>query len=170
LPERVSWALELVGLTGFSDRSPFTLSGGQKQRLAIAAALSMRPKMLVLDEPAYALDPVGRIELYTMLNDLKEKHGMTVLLMERDPEDLVEFSDRFVLMNRGKIVGSGTPEEMLRDVDRLAKNGVPAPQLSELAHILNARTKSQQFSFITMDEAVSQLTQWSSSKTRGGSR
>jgi energy-coupling factor transport system ATP-binding protein len=168
LAERVEWALGLVGLSGLIDRSPFTLSGGQKQRLAIAAALSMKPRMLVLDEPAYALDPVGRIELYSMLNDLRQKHGMTVVLMERDPEDLVEFSDRFVLMSQGKVVESGTPAEVLGDVERLSALGIPSPQLSELAHLMNERLRSRQFSFLTLDDAVDQLTHWSSNKRKGG--
>src|SRR4030066_1369732 len=86
LRERGGWGLELVGMKGFNDRSPFSLSGGQKQRVAIAAALSMRPEMLVLDEPAYALDPVGRLGLYSVLSELKERHGRTVLLAERDGE------------------------------------------------------------------------------------
>src|SRR4030066_1092784 len=82
---RVGGGLELVGMKGDNDRSPFSLSGGQKQRVAIAAAPSMRPQMLVLDEPAYALDPVGRVELYKVLMELKQKHGMTVLLAGRGP-------------------------------------------------------------------------------------
>lgn len=168
LSERVGWALGLVGLSGLEERSPFTLSGGQKQRLAIAAALSMKPKMLVLDEPAYALDPVGRVELYAMLDELKRKHGMTVLLMERDPEDLVEFSDRFVLMSQGRVVGGGPPADALRDVDRLRALGVPAPQLSELAYIMNARSESKRFTFLTMDEAVAQLSQWLGRLPGGG--
>jgi energy-coupling factor transport system ATP-binding protein len=170
IADRVEWALGLVGLSGMNDRSPFTLSGGQKQRLAIAAALSMKPRMLVLDEPAYALDPVGRIELYSMLNDLKREHGMTVLLMERDPEDLIEFSDRFVLMSHGKVVAAASPSDLARDVDRLRSLGIPPPQLSELAAILNARVKGHEFSFLTMNEAVEELTPWFNAWSKGGKR
>lgn len=157
IAERVGWALDLVGLKGLNDRSPFTLSGGQKQRLAIAAALSMRPRMLVLDEPAYALDPVGRVELYAMLDRLRSEHGMTVVVMERDAEDLVEFSDRVVLLSQGSVVGSGTPAETLSDVGKLGDLGISPPQLAEVAALLNARTRGRPFSFLTLDQAEAEI-------------
>ena len=93
IADRVEWALDIVGLEGYNERSPASLSGGQKQRLAIAAALSMRPQMLVLDEPTYALDPVGRGELYSLLSELKKKHNMTLLVVERDAEEAAAFAD-----------------------------------------------------------------------------
>jgi energy-coupling factor transporter ATP-binding protein EcfA2 len=129
------------------------LSGGQKQRVAIAAALSMRPQVLVLDEPAYALDPVGRIGLYTVLRELKERYGLTVILAERDAEEAVSFSDRLVLMKDGKLLESGPPRQVLRDPGKLARIGVTPPQLSEIASLLNARMKTSKFSFLTVDEA-----------------
>lgn len=167
---RVEAALDLVGLKGLNDRSPFTLSGGQKQRLAIAAALSMKPSMLVLDEPAYALDPVGRIELYSMLSDLKAKHGMTVVIMERDAEDLVEFTDRFVLMTAGRVVGTGPPSEMLRDPASLRAAGVSPPQMAEVASLLNSRRKGAPFSFLTVEQAVAEIMANASRHSKRGAR
>ena len=153
IAERVEWALELVGMKGYNDRSPFSLSGGQKQRVAIAAALSMRPEMLVLDEPAYALDPVGRMELYSVLRELKEKHGMTVLLAERDAEEAAAFSDALALMKGGRILESGPPRLMLKDPSKLRDIGVTPPQMAEVASLLNTRKKTSKFSFLTVDEA-----------------
>jgi energy-coupling factor transport system ATP-binding protein len=151
--ERVEWALELVGMKGYNDRSPFSLSGGEKQRVAIAAALSMRPEMLVLDEPAYALDPVGRTELYRVLRDLKERQGMTVLLAERDAEEASLFSDRVVLTKAGKIVDAGPPREMLRDPERLRSIGIVPTQLSEVASLLNGRLGRSDLDFQTIEDA-----------------
>ena len=151
--ERVEWALDLVGMKGYNDRSPFSLSGGQKQRVAIAAALSMRPDMLVLDEPAYALDPVGRLELYSVLKELKHKYGMTVVLAERDAEEAAAFSDRLVLMDDGKIIEAGPPRLILRDPARLRAIGVLPPQVSEIASILNNRLGAARFSFLSTQEA-----------------
>ncbi len=151
--DRVEWALEIVGMKGFNDRSPFSLSGGEKQRAAIAAALSMRPEMLVLDEPAYALDPVGRLELYSVLRELKQRHGMTVVLAERDPEEAVAFSDRLVLMKCGRVASAGSPRSVLRDPRSLSSIGVTPPQLSELADMLNSRLPGKDFSFLSVDEA-----------------
>lgn len=151
--ERVEWALELVGMKGYNDRSPFSLSGGQKQRVAIAAALSMRPDMLVLDEPAYALDPVGRIELYSVLRELKDKYAMTVVLAERDAEEAAAFSDTLVLMKGGRILESGPPRLMLKEPDKLRRIGVTPPQMAEVASLLNTRKMTSKFSFLTVDEA-----------------
>jgi energy-coupling factor transport system ATP-binding protein len=151
--DRVEWALELVGMTGFNDRSPFSLSGGEKQRVVIAAALSMRPEMLVLDEPAYALDPIGRTGLYGVLRDLKEKHGMTVVLAERDAEGAVPFSDRVVLMKGGRTVQAGPPREVMHNPDMLRSIGVLPPQVSEIAALMNSRLKTARFSFLTVEEA-----------------
>lgn len=151
--ERVEWALELVGMKGYNDRSPFSLSGGEKQRVAIAAALSMRPEMLVLDEPAYALDPVGRTELYRVLRDLKERQGMTVLLAERDAEEAALFSDRIVLTKGGRIVDTGPPREMLRNPERLRSIGIVPTQLSEVASLLNSRLERSDLDFQTVEDA-----------------
>lgn len=158
IARRVEWALELVGLKGMNDRSPSTLSGGEKQRLAIAAALSMKPSMLVLDEPAYALDPVGRMELYAILSGLKARHGMTVIVMERDAEDLAGFSDRFVLMEGGRITASGPPTAVLKDPELLRAAGVSPPQMAEVAAMVNTRRKGPPLSFLTVEEAVAQIT------------
>jgi energy-coupling factor transport system ATP-binding protein len=170
IKERVEWALELVGMRGYNSRSPFSLSGGQKQRVAIAAALSMRPEMLVLDEPAYALDPVGRTGLYSVLRDLKEKHGMTVILAERDAEEAAAFSDRIVLMKDGKMLGSGPARPMLSDPDRLRNIGVRPPQVTEVASLLNARMRTSKFSFLTVEEAERGILESILTSRKGGKR
>jgi len=157
IAERVEWALDQVGLKGFGDRPPGSLSGGQKQRAAIAAALSMRPRLLVLDEPAYALDPVGRLELYALLRRLKENHGVTVVVAERDAEDVAAVCDRMILLRRGKVVMDAPPRTMLRDPDLLESSGVPPPQLSELSARLRERVPGSDFNFLTPEEAEREL-------------
>jgi energy-coupling factor transporter ATP-binding protein EcfA2 len=164
---RVSWALELVGMTDCRERSPSTLSGGQKQRVSIAAALSMKPHMIVLDEPAYALDPVGRIELYQVLDDLKENQGMTIILMERDAEDLGAFSDRIVLMKGGRVIRYGSPGEILLDARELDEIGVSPPQLAQVASSLNRRMGEKTFSFLTVEEAEEAITKNLLGRKRG---
>ncbi len=151
--EQVEWSLEIVGMKGYNDRAPFSLSGGQKQRVAIAAALSMRPEILVLDEPAYALDPLGRTELYTVLRDLKTRHGMTVVLAERDAEEASLFSDRIALMDGGRIIDIGAPKVILRDIERLRSIGLEPPQLAKVAYLLNQKLGMNELSFLGVDEA-----------------
>ncbi len=154
---RVEWALETVGLKGLNDRPPASLSGGQKQRLAIAAALSMHPEMLVLDEPTYALDPIGRLELYSLLTALKKKHNMTVLVVERDAEEAASFADRVVLMNEGRIAKTGAPREVLAYPNALRSIGVPPLQLSEFSEALHAKTGSTKSNGITLEELFGEL-------------
>jgi energy-coupling factor transport system ATP-binding protein len=168
--ERVEWALELVGMNGYNDRSPFSLSGGQKQRVAIAAALSMRPDMLVLDEPAYALDPVGRTELYKVLRELKEGHGMTVLLAERDAEEASLYSDEIVLLESGKVVATGPPSTVLRDPDALTSLGVAPPQMTQVASLLRTRLSKSNISFTSVDEAERTIVREVFSRRRTGSK
>ncbi|MDH3364620.1 MAG: ATP-binding cassette domain-containing protein [Thermoplasmata archaeon] len=154
---RVEWALETVGLLGCNDRPPSSLSGGQKQRLAIAAALSMRPEMLVLDEPTYALDPIGRIELYSLLADLKKKHNMTVLVVERDAEEAAAFADRIALMSEGRIVRTGRPKEVLADPNALRFIGVPPPQLCEFSEALYTRVGGPKIDSITLEAVAREI-------------
>lgn len=157
IASRVEWALELVGLKGYNSRSPSSLSGGEMQRLAIAAALSMRPRMIVLDEPANALDPVGRRELYALLVDLNARHGMTVVIAERDAEEAASFADRIVLMSEGRIVRIGTPKEVLAEPDAMRSIGVPPPQLSEFGEALFARIGAPKMEGITLDEVTMEV-------------
>ena len=152
ISSRVEWALRIVGLEGLNDRHPASLSGGQKQRLAIAATLSMHPKVLVLDEPTYALDPIGRIELFSLLADLRKKHDMTVVVVERDAEEAAACADRIVLMDDGEIVGVGTPGEVLADPNTLNAIGVAPLQLSELRESLRVRVGNHELRGITIDE------------------
>ncbi|MGQ9587989.1 MAG: energy-coupling factor ABC transporter ATP-binding protein [Thermoplasmata archaeon] len=166
--ERVEWALELVGMKGYNDRAPSSLSGGQKQRVAIAAALSMRPAMLVLDEPAYALDPLGRMELYSVLRNLKRRHGMAVVLAERDPEEAIGFSDRLVLMKGGRVVEASAPRAMMRRPERLSSIGVSPPQLAEVAALLSKSFRGSDFSFLSVDEAEQEIVRSILSRGGGG--
>jgi energy-coupling factor transporter ATP-binding protein EcfA2 len=167
IEERVNWALGLVGMAGYNERSPSSLSGGQKQRVAIAAALSMKPHMIVLDEPAYALDPVGRVELYQVLDELKRKQNVTILLMERDAEDVAAFSDRIILMRGGRVVRTGAPEEILLNASELSEAGVSPPQMAQVALHLNKRFGQGQFSFLTVDDAEEAIVRTILSRRRG---
>ncbi|MCJ2532479.1 MAG: ATP-binding cassette domain-containing protein [Candidatus Thermoplasmatota archaeon] len=154
---RVEWALEAVGLTGYNARSPSNLSGGEKQRLAIAAALSMRPRLLVLDEPAYALDPTGRVDLYALLRDLRERYGMTILIAERDAEEMAELCDRMILLRNGRVVADGAPNAVLSGIDEVVAAGVSPPQIAHLSSLLADRFPGKTRPFFTTDDAEKEI-------------
>ena len=155
--ERVEWALEIVGLEGYSDRPPSSLSGGEKQRLAIAAALSMRPEMLVLDEPTYALDPIGRAELLLLLAELNRRHGLTVLIAGRDAEEVAPHVDRVALLSAGRVIRTGTPAEVLSSPETLRSIGVPPLQVSELMEALGGKLPQPDDGCITVDALARQI-------------
>ena len=102
--QRVYSSLQAVGALGLIDRQVHTLSGGEKQRVAIASVLAMNPALLILDEPTANLDPSCTKEVLETLNRLKEKHDVAVMVIEHRLERLLPISDRFLLMEKGKIV------------------------------------------------------------------
>ncbi|HKO74082.1 MAG TPA: TOBE-like domain-containing protein [Gaiellaceae bacterium] len=110
--ERVDELLELVQLHGLAERYPAQLSGGQRQRMALARALAVEPKVLLLDEPFGALDARVRKELRTWLRRLHEDVHVTTVLVTHDQEEAMDVADRIVLMNEGRIEQTGKPRDL----------------------------------------------------------
>jgi sulfate/thiosulfate transport system ATP-binding protein len=110
--KRVMRLLELVQLDWTADRYPSQLSGGQRQRIALARALAVEPKVLLLDEPFGALDAKVRAELRRWLRRLHDEIHVTSVFVTHDQEEALEVSDRVVVMNHGRVEQEGTPEEV----------------------------------------------------------
>jgi sulfate transport system ATP-binding protein len=110
--ERVDELLGLVGLTKWSEQRPSQLSGGQRQRMALARALAVQPKVLLLDEPFGALDATVRAELRTWLRRLHDEQHVTTVLVTHDQEEAMEVADRIAVMNAGQIEQVGSPTEI----------------------------------------------------------
>ena len=108
---RVAELLELVRLTGYADRYPSQLSGGQRQRMALARALAVEPRVLLLDEPFGALDAQVRKELRVWLRELHEKVSVTTILVTHDQEEAMEVADRIVIIREGRLEQVGSPAE-----------------------------------------------------------
>jgi iron(III) transport system ATP-binding protein len=104
--------ISLIGMKGFEDRLPSQLSGGQQTRVALARALAIKPKLILLDEPFSALDAVLRDELRTEVVGLLRELGSTAILVTHDREEALVSSDRVILMRDGKVAQNGTPEEV----------------------------------------------------------
>jgi sulfate transport system ATP-binding protein len=109
---KVMSLLELVQLAPLADRFPHELSGGQRQRIALARALAVEPRVLLLDEPFGALDARVRQELRRWLRRLHEEVHVTSVFVTHDQEEALEVADRVVVLNKGKIEQIGTPEEV----------------------------------------------------------
>jgi sulfate transport system ATP-binding protein len=110
--EKVMRLLSLVQLDWLADRYPSQLSGGQRQRIALARALAVEPRVLLLDEPFGALDAKVRKELRRWLRQLHDELHVTSIFVTHDQEEALEVADRVVLMNKGKVEQVGTPEEV----------------------------------------------------------
>lgn len=129
---RVGETLARVGLAGLADRNPLALSGGEQQRLAIASAIVMRPKLLLLDEPTSNLDPRARRRLLGLVQELVTELGMTVVIVDQDVELLAEHVDRIVALEAGRVRLDGTPTAALSAYARLDAEA-SVPQVTALA-------------------------------------
>jgi energy-coupling factor transport system ATP-binding protein len=132
--------LKLVGLDeSYLERSPFDLSGGQMRRVAIAGVLAMEPEVLVLDEPTAGLDPQGRKEMMEMFERLHQEKNITIILVTHLMDDVANFADYVYVLEKGKIVKRGTPEEVFQDVAWLQEKQLGVPTAAEFAQRLIAK-------------------------------
>lgn len=110
--------------------SPFDLSGGQKRRVAIAGVLAMEPQVLILDEPTAGLDPAGRDEILGQIKKLQKERKITVILVSHSMEDVAEYVDRIIVMNRGEVLFDDMPKEVFKEYKKLEEVGLAAPQVT----------------------------------------
>lgn len=150
-------ALEKTRLLGFENRNPFNLSGGEKQSLAMAGILAMHPQVLALDEPTSMLDPVGRSRIISILKTLVAETNTTILLVEQNPELVLDLADRILLMDNGQIVKDGTPQEVFTDVSTMQRVGAKLPPVVELFSELKKLGCWDAELPLTLGEAASQL-------------
>ena len=132
---RVDEALRRVGMYEFRLHAPHRLSGGQKQRIAIAGVLAMHPEILVLDEPTAMLDPFGRREVLSTVEDLRRETGMTVLLITHHMDECVN-ADRVVVISDGAIALEGTPGQVFSQVETMRELGLGVPATTETLYEL----------------------------------
>lgn len=151
-------ALKQVGLEDeYFYQSPFDLSGGQKRRVAIAGVLSMRPEVLILDEPTAGLDPKGRDEILDQIAKLQKETGITVILVSHSMEDVAKYVDRIIVMNKGHIMYDDEPKEVFRHYMELEQIGLAAPQVTYIMKDLQNHGISVSDDVTTIDEAKEEI-------------
>ena len=137
--ERAKEALDLVNIDPAEkgEVSPFELSGGQKRRVAIAGVLAMRPEVLILDEPTAGLDPKGHDDILEMIRRIRRELNMTIILVSHNMDDVAEYADRVLVMNRGRVMSLGTPAEVYcgREAE-LWKIGLDVPSCPYFLYLL----------------------------------
>ena len=137
--ERARRVLKLVRLDGFEDRPPTDLSGGQKQRLAIAAGLAMEPSILVLDESTSQIDPLGVVEVLSLIQKLNNELNMTIVMATDKSEEVARIADHILVLDEGREVAYGTPREIFADTGFFKKFMIRAPQVSQLGSTLQEK-------------------------------
>ena len=134
---RVRDVLQRVRLDGFEGRQPATLSGGQKQRLAIASVLAMEPRILCLDEPTTDLDPVGKLGVFEIAEELRSRDDVTLIVVEHETEETLD-ADRIVVLQDGTVVRDRPAREVLSDVEFLEETGIMPLGVARFFHELGS--------------------------------
>lgn len=133
IKERVLESIKFVGLTEeYLNKSPFDLSGGEKRRVAIAGVISMKPKVLVLDEPTAGLDPVGKNDLLNLIKSYNKTTGSTVVFVSHNMDDVALVADRVLVLSDGQIIMNGTVEDVYSKGEELLKLGLDVPEITRV--------------------------------------
>lgn len=152
--ERSREALDQVGLGHeFYKKSPFELSGGQKRRVAIAGILAMKPDVLILDEPTAGLDPKGRDEILDQVAKLHRERKITVILVSHSMEDVANYVERIIVMNRGEVLFDQAPAAVFAHYKELEAVGLAAPQVTYVTQKLKEIGWNIDTSVTTIEEA-----------------
>ena len=160
IKKRVREALKMVDLdySLYAERSPFSLSGGEMRRVALASILSIRPKMLILDEPTANLDPRGRDNILSEIKKIHNNFGMGVVLVSHNMEKVAETVDRLLVMHRGEIIIDGAPQDIFeKNANDLVEMGLGLPQVTECMHKLKAKGKDVYAGVLTVDDAEKEV-------------
>jgi energy-coupling factor transporter ATP-binding protein EcfA2 len=156
--DKVRRALDIAGLSAYADYAPSSLSGGQKQRLAIAAAVAMAGKILVLDEPASQLDPAGAREVLSLISDLRDRTRLTVVMATNSGEEAAEFADRICVLKNGSLAALDSPRRIFADLSD--KYAIAAPPVAEFACRMAALGGPLPRFPVNLSEAEESVVEW----------
>ena len=155
---RAFTALREVGLEETTYyQSPFDLSGGQKRRAAIAGVLAMRPRVLVLDEPTAGLDPKGRDEILSLVKKLHDEEKITIVLVSHSMDDVANYVDRILVMNKSRLVYDAPPKEVFMHAEELEQMGLAIPSVTYAMHALKKNGFDVPVNVTTIDEAIEKI-------------
>lgn len=147
-------ALEKVHLShDYFYQSPFDLSGGQKRRVAIAGVLAMKPKVLILDEPAAGLDPKSKKEILDLITNIRKETNITIILVSHSMEDVADYVDRIIVMNKGTVFMDDVPKNVFSHVKELEAVGLSAPEVTYIVRELKEKGLNVDISATTINEA-----------------
>ena len=153
--KRVEEAMEMTGVTDLKNRVPHHLSLGQKKKVVLASIISMKPRILILDEPTANLDPKSKRDVADIVNKLNAD-GMTILISTHDVNLLSEMADKIYVLNK-KIIETGTPREIFSNVEVLEENNLEASDIFKLFQLLSSIGFDCEKLPLSFDEAVDEI-------------
>lgn len=153
---RIAESLEMVGMSGFEDKTPHHLSGGQQKRVAIAGIIAMRPEIMILDEPTAGLDPEGVDKVLHILNKLNDE-GISIVISSHDIEMVNQFADKIFVLYNGEIIASGDRHQIFSDKELLKKAHLKAPVTTEILYKLKEKGFDVDSEKIGIDETVEEI-------------
>ena len=161
-------ALETVGLNyeAVKDRSPFELSGGQKRRVAIAGVIVTKPEILVLDEPAAGLDPLGKAEIMTLLHKIHNDWCKTVIIVSHDMDEIAQNCTRAAIFSEGKVLAVAEPKDLFADAKALSEKGLDVPFTAKITTALERKNVVID-SDLTLDNFVQKTVEYAKMKGAG---
>ena len=154
--KRIKESLEMVGMSGFEDKTPHHLSGGQQKRVAIAGIVAMRPDIMILDEPTAGLDPEGVDKVLDILDNLN-KEGMSIVISSHDIEMVNQFADKMFVLYDGEIIAEGDKNQIFSDKELLKKAHLKAPITTEILYNLKEKGLDVDTGKITIDEVTDEI-------------
>ena len=158
IKERVYESARYTGITDdLLSKSPFDLSGGQKRRVAIAGVMAMRPKVLVLDEPAAGLDPKGRAEILGGLRAYCDQTGISIVIVSHSMEDIARYCDDIIVMNDGKVELHGSAELVFENEQLLESFGLKVPNITHICRELRNKGINIDKTVLTVKQACSMI-------------
>ena len=162
IDERVREAIELVGLDyeAVAERSPFELSGGQKRRVSIAGVIAMRPEVLILDEPTAGLDPKAHKDVLAMVEEVHRRTGNITILVSHNMADIARLSDKIIVVDSGRLIAVGTPEEVFARREQLEQVGLALPPVTQFTEALRSRGLPLSETILSADQAVEEIYQY----------
>lgn len=152
--ERGEWALKVTGISELKNEFIWQLSGGQKHLLALAGALAIKPKVIIIDEPIAQLDPNHARQVYDILKKLNTEYGITIIVIEHHTEFIANYCEHVVLMDQGKLIWKKSVKDALSRVDELMGHQIYPPQVTQAVHLNRCVKEVSELLPITINEAV----------------
>lgn len=137
IKSRIEFVVQNTGIKDILDKPTHGLSFGQKKRVAIAGVLAMQPEVIILDEPTAGLDPSGVSEILNLLNEIKEKMGVTIIMSTHEIDLVPLYCEEVFILDKGKVVFEGTSQEMLENSDVLRAHNLRLPRIAHLMEVLH---------------------------------